>query len=119
MSSPLVAHSPDLQRLQDEGYDIEIRSDHLLVKHVPYVTADRTVAYGILISELSTNGSSTITPGTHVAMFTGSIPHDHHGRPLEKILSERTRPSRSSTTSSPNAPSPASRRPGTRTTTPR
>jgi hypothetical protein len=90
MSSPLVAPSADLQRLQDEGYDIEIRSDHLLVKQVPYVTADRTVAYGILVSELSTNGSSTISPGTHVAMFTGSIPHDHHGRPLEKILHERT-----------------------------
>jgi hypothetical protein len=90
MSHPLVSHSPDLRRLQDEGYDIEIRSDHLVVRHIPYVTAERAVAYGSLVSELTTNGSATIRPGTHVAMFTGSIPHDHQGGPLDLILHERT-----------------------------
>jgi hypothetical protein len=89
MSTPPLGRSADLQRLRDEGYDIEIRSDHLLMKHVPFVTADQTVAYGTLVSELSTDGSSTITPATHVAMFTGSIPHDDRGRPLDKILHGR------------------------------
>ena len=64
MSSPLVSRSPDLQRLHQEGYDIEIRSGYLLVKHVPFATSAREVAFGTLISELSTTG--TATPGFRV-----------------------------------------------------
>jgi len=78
MSEQLVNHSPDLRRLRDEGYDIEIRSNYLLVKQVPYVTADGVVALGILVSELSTSGSTTTTPNTHVVTFVGSVPCDNH-----------------------------------------
>lgn len=86
MSHPLISHSPDLRRLRDEGYDIEIRADHLLVKQVPYVTTDKVVARGILVSELSTSGSATITPNTHVVSFVGSVPCDHHGIELDNAL---------------------------------
>jgi len=86
MSEQLVNHSPDLRRLRDEGYDIEIRSNYLLVKQVPYVTADRVVACGILVSELSTSGSTTTTPNTHVVTFAGSVPCDNHGRELSAII---------------------------------
>ena len=89
MSTLPLSRSADLQRLREEGYDIEIRSDLLIMRHVPYVTAAGTVEYAMLISELSTTGSSTTTPANHVAMFTGSIPHDHQGRPLDEILHER------------------------------
>ena len=30
-----ISRSADLMRLRNEGYDLEIRSDHLLVKDVP------------------------------------------------------------------------------------
>lgn len=86
MSHPLIKHSPDLQRLRNEGYDIEIRADHLLVKQVPYVTTDKVVAHGILVSELSTSGNTTIMPNTHVVSFVGSIPCDHHGIELDNAL---------------------------------
>lgn len=89
MSRQLIARSPDLKRLQDEGYDVEIRANHLLVKHVPYATADRAVAYGILVSELSTSGDTTTTPNTHVAMFVGSVPCDNKGQELSKMIHER------------------------------
>lgn len=88
MSEQLVNHSPDLRRLRDEGYDIEIRSNYLLVKQVPYVNADRLVARGILVSELSTSGSTTTTPNTHVVTFAGSIPCDDHGRELNAIINQ-------------------------------
>ena len=90
MSTLLISHSSDLQRLQSEGYDVEVRSDVLLVKHVPYVTNAGTVEYGTLVSELSIGGSSTITPNTHVVWFVGSIPHDHRGRELTQIIHQRT-----------------------------
>lgn len=86
MSSSLVSRSPDLLRLRDEGYDLEIRSNYLLVHHVPYVTADRTVAYGTLVGDLSHNGTSTIAPGDHTACLIGGMPHDDRGQRLDKII---------------------------------
>lgn len=86
MSSPLVSRSPDLQRLLREGYEIEIRSGYLLVKRVPFATSAGEVAFGTLISELSTSGTATIRPATHVAFFAGGIPCDNHGNQLSKII---------------------------------
>ena len=91
MSSPLVSHSADLQRLHQEGYEIEIRSGYLLVKHVPFATSTGEVAFGTLISELSTSGTTTVTPQTHVALFAGGIPCDNQGNQLSKIINSTER----------------------------
>ena len=52
MSPRLVARSADLSRLREEGYEVEVRENHLLVHHVPYVTPAREVAYGTLVTAL-------------------------------------------------------------------
>ena len=36
MSHPLVSHSPDLQRLRDDGFDFDVVANYLQVRHVPY-----------------------------------------------------------------------------------
>ena len=41
-----ISLSPDLQRLRTEGYDIVIRDDHLVLRNVPYVNADKKVSRG-------------------------------------------------------------------------
>ena len=91
MSSQLVSHSPDLLRLREEGYDIEIRSSNLLVK-VSYVTANKVVAYGLLVSELTTSGDATTTPNTHVVSFVGAndgdFPCDNLGRKLDALINQ-------------------------------
>lgn len=89
MFEQLINLSADLRRLRDEGYDIEIHSNYLLVKQVPYVTAARAVERGILVSELSTRGSTTAPNPYHVVWFIGSIPCDHHGRELNAIINQR------------------------------
>ncbi len=91
MSAQLVSRSPDLQRLQDEGYDIEIRTNSLLIKHVPYVNSVGQVAYGTIISELSTSGTTTIRPSTHVVSFAGGIPFDNRGSELTTIINSKGR----------------------------
>ncbi|MFF4690492.1 ThiF family adenylyltransferase [Streptomyces sp. NPDC001307] len=91
MSPQLTSRSPDLRRLQDEGYEIEVRSGLLLMHHVPYVDAQRQVRYGVLVSELSLAGDVTVVPGTHVVMFSGAEPCDHLGRPLEALINSRGR----------------------------
>ncbi|GGZ73376.1 MULTISPECIES: ThiF family adenylyltransferase [Streptomyces] len=91
MSPQLISRSRDLRRLQDEGYEIEVRSGLLLMHHVPYVDPQRTVRYGVLVSELSLAGDVTVVPGTHVVMFSGAEPCDHLGQPLEALINSRGR----------------------------
>ncbi|GAB2889985.1 ThiF family adenylyltransferase [Streptomyces deserti] len=91
MSPQLISRSPDLRRLQDDGYAIEVRSGLLLMHHVPYVDSQRTIHYGVLVSQLSLAGDVTVLPETHVVMFSGAEPCDHQGRPLEAIINDRTR----------------------------
>lgn len=93
MSRQLVGHSPDLKRLQDEGYDIEVSNSNYLLVRVPYVTPARRVARGTLVSELTLRGDRTAPPGTHVVSFIGEteidIPCDDHGRELTYLINQR------------------------------
>jgi hypothetical protein len=81
----LVDRSDDLSRLIEDEYDIEVRDGNLLVHHVPYVNSAGEVEYGILVSELSTNGDRTIAPGRHEVWVVGSIPYDHQGNEVGGI----------------------------------
>ena len=74
MSQKPISRSADLTRLRNEGYDLEIRSDHLLVKDVPYVAAGRIVKRGILVMPLKLAGDVTVKPENHVAHFIGEFP---------------------------------------------
>ena len=56
MSHKLISRSPDLKKLRDEGYDIEVRSTYLLMNGVPYVNSRREVHYGTLVSGINPGG---------------------------------------------------------------
>lgn len=85
MSQPLISRSPDLKKLRDEGYDVEIRSGYLLVKDVPYVNARREVKRGTLVSVLTLAGDVTTTPDNHVAYFAGDHPCRSDGTEIDQI----------------------------------
>jgi hypothetical protein len=85
MSQRPISLSPDLSRLRDEGYEIEIVSGHLVLHSVPYVNSRKEVRRGALVSELTLAADVAQKPSTHVVMFAGEFPCDKHGRPLEKI----------------------------------
>ncbi|MGA2267139.1 MAG: ThiF family adenylyltransferase [Bryobacteraceae bacterium] len=91
MSQKPISRSADLMRLRNEGYDLEIRSDHLLVKDVPYVTADRIVKRGILVMALKLAGDVTVKPENHVAHFIGAYPCRADGTPIAAIANESVR----------------------------
>ena len=91
MSHQLINRSPDLKKLLDDGYEIDIRSGHLVIYNVPYVNTHRQVRRGVLVSTLdSLAGDITTIPSTHVAMFAGEHPCDREGHELEKIKLEST-----------------------------
>ena len=89
MSHKLISHSPDLQRLRDEGYFLEIKGGFLLLKEVPYVNGQRQVKTGTLISELSMAGADSRNPTTHVVHIDGEHPCQADGTRIDEIINRR------------------------------
>lgn len=85
MSQKLISRNPDLKRLRDEGYFIQIRGGLVVMREVPYVTGQRLVRLGTLISTLTLAGDETRTPDTHVAYFDGDYPCMPDGKPIHQI----------------------------------
>lgn len=93
MSQQLINRSSDLKRLRDEGYDIEVKCSHLLVKSIPYVNANKEIKRGTLVSTLNLAGDVTTRPDTHVVYFAGEYPCRGDGSPIDEIR-HQSQPSR-------------------------
>ncbi len=86
MSCDLINRNPDLKKLRDEGYEIEVRSGHLLVRRVPYVNSRKEIAFGVLVTPLGDMaGDKTTKPQTHVIYFVGDHPCDKDGNIIKGI----------------------------------
>jgi hypothetical protein len=86
MSSSALARSADLKRLRDEGYEVRIQSEHLVVSHVPYVNSKREVRFGRLISNLNVDTQGVAArPNTHVAFWDGEHPCTKEGVEIAQI----------------------------------
>ena len=62
MSSSLIAPNSALDRLRQDGYNVEIRDQHLLVHGVPFVTAQRVVRFGTLVCLCLQQGDQVTPP---------------------------------------------------------
>jgi hypothetical protein len=83
--------SPDLQRLREEGYNIQVTSaTFLVVRDVPYVNNRREIAYGVLGSNLELAGDITAQPKDHTAKFVGEYPCDDTGKELDGLRQHST-----------------------------
>lgn len=86
MSRLLISRNPELQRLIDEGYEIEVRAGYLLVHSVPYVNSKKEVARGVIVSELTTSTTDVLgRPSTHQVHFIGEHPCKADGADLVQI----------------------------------
>lgn len=85
MSQELINRNPDLKRLRDEGYEVEIRATYLLVHSIPYVNSRREICRGTLISTLQLAGDQTANPSDHVTLFTGDHPCNKDGSEISQI----------------------------------
>ncbi|NVJ00810.1 ThiF family adenylyltransferase [Myxococcus sp. AM009] len=88
MSPRPFSHSPDLKRLRDEGYFVQLQGGFLIMREVPYVDAQRQVRMGSLISTLNMAGDVTRQPDTHVVYFNGNFPCQSNGTPLQGIANQ-------------------------------
>jgi len=89
MLRKLLDHNPSIQRLVDEGYQVETRGGYLLVHDVPFVTSKREVERAIIADELS--GESDSKPRNHTMWFTGSDPCDANGSPLSQLVRPKSK----------------------------
>ncbi len=85
MSRRPIALSPDLLRLRNEGYDLDVVAGHLLVRDIPYVDAARAVQRGTLVMRLDLSGNLTNKPNDHVAYWIGQHPCHASGAKITSI----------------------------------
>ena len=87
MYAALISHSPDLQRLQTEGFVMEVCDGWLIIHHIPYVNAAREMKDGTLLMPLCISGDHTIHPNNHTDNWVGEQPCDIKGKPLPSLVS--------------------------------
>lgn len=80
-----INRSPDLKRLVDEGYEIEVKGGYLIVHQIPYVNNSRQIKYGKLITTLALNNDITMKPDTHVIGFMGEHPCNKDGSMITAV----------------------------------
>lgn len=87
MQPQLISLNPDLKKLWDEGYDLEINGGHLLVHHIPYVAPSKEVRYGTLVCVLTlASPTRTGQPQDHTIFFKGETPCNADGNALVAII---------------------------------
>ena len=91
MSHELISRNPDLQKLVEAGYDVEIRAGYLILHRIPYVTSQRQVKYGKLVSSITINDQEVGQPADHTVFFQGDRPCKDSGRVIEGIWNNTQR----------------------------
>lgn len=88
MSAKPIDLDSGLQRLADEGYQVEVREQHLLLQGVPYVTSGRVIGIGTLVCSYIQNAGNVLPPDNHQVWWTGEYPCFASGQPIEQIRNE-------------------------------
>jgi hypothetical protein len=95
VSTSPIARDPDLGRLLDDGYDVVVQAGHLVIRHIPYVTPGKTVAYGFLTYPVTISGDRIVSDTDHRIWFGGdAAPCNEHGQkiscanPEQRIVSD-------------------------------
>jgi len=85
MSQKQIVPDPDIQRLQNEGYEVEVSNGHLLIHSVPYVTSQGAVALGTVVTDLNGTIGQLAPQKDHQVWFVGEYPFYQNGTPIEGI----------------------------------
>lgn len=85
MSHQLISRSPDLKKLQNQGFELSVKAGFLLVSGVPYVNSRKEVKRGTLVMKLILSGDRTAKPDDHVCYFMGEHPCNADGSEIAEI----------------------------------
>jgi hypothetical protein len=87
MSRQRISRNPDLARLREEGYDVQIVDAYIFVKDVPYLDPAGAVQYGMLAATFSEG--DRITQQGHTALFVGGLPHESDGQEMSRLFADK------------------------------
>lgn len=91
MLHKLIDHSPDLKKLRDEGYEVQVKGTLLLVSGVPYLDSNKKVKRGTLVTALTIAGEKVGKPSTHVINFIGDHPCNKDGSVISQLTHSNDR----------------------------
>jgi molybdopterin/thiamine biosynthesis adenylyltransferase len=86
MSRELIDLNGDLKRLEDANFAVIIKGDFLLIDQIPFVSSDRLIKRGCLVSTLQMVDGRTVRPADHTAFFMGGVPCKSDGSPYAEII---------------------------------
>ena len=87
MQQQLISLSPDLKKLRDEGYELEINGGYVCIHHIPYVNKDKEVKLGTLVCTLNlASPTSASRPPDHTIFFMGEYPCHKDGSVMNEII---------------------------------
>lgn len=79
MSRELLDRSPDLVRLRNEGFEVAIRQNRVIITSVPYVNSKKDIASATLVANLVVTGDKAGIPDNHIMHFAGDFPCKSNG----------------------------------------
>lgn len=82
MSLQLVNHNPDLSALVDKGYAVDIDSNYLIVRDIPYLDQNKKLQTGVIVTKLVFCDEVKVKLHDHQIFFAGGVPHDVQGNPI-------------------------------------
>src|SRR5580704_6391455 len=81
----LVNHNDDLRRLVERGYAVAIDSGYLVIRDVPYLSAEKQLLWGAFVAKLEFVDKLTVRQDDHQIWFAGSAPHGLDGTPIPNL----------------------------------
>jgi len=84
MSTQPLDHDPYLKKLKDEGYNISIIEEHIVIKGIPYLNNEKKILFGSIFCPYNLSGEK-ITPRDHTVHFTGEYPCNQLGNQLSLV----------------------------------
>lgn len=86
MLQQLINHNPEILRLQEEGYDLEVRGGYLLIHHIPSLNSQGDLIKGTLVMQLQLSGDKVIKPNDHTAYWCGEKPCLETGAVIPSLI---------------------------------
>ncbi|WP_271768752.1 ThiF family adenylyltransferase [Aquimarina algiphila] len=80
-----INHSTDIKKLRNQGYEVKIIGNYLLVQSIPYLNARKEVAMGTLVTNVSIANNRVTKPNTHVIHFVGEFPCNIDGTIISQL----------------------------------
>ena len=85
MFRQLVSHNDDIHRLVEVGFAVSEDSNYLIVRDIPYLDANHSLASGAFVATLVAIDGQRMQQDDHQVWFAGGTPHGLDGRPIPNL----------------------------------